>query len=52
MVLSILAGLPAISSFWTLFVGIYTTEKVMHWCSMKAIQPLLFKDSWVLQIVT
>ena len=29
-----------------------TLTKVMHWCFMKAIQPLLFKDSRVLQSVT
>ena len=39
-----LARLPAISSsFWTLFVGILRCrKKVMHWRSMKAIQPLLY----------
>ena len=41
-----LARLPAISSFWTLFVGILRyRKKVMHWCSMRAIQLLLYMYS-------
>ena len=41
-----LARVLAISSFWILFVGILRyRKKVIHWCSMKAIQLLLYMDS-------